>query len=464
MKSCVLVLVCLLWPAIAVADSLQGLVEQRHADEADPERLARQAKLDPKRIINDSNSFLKEREPEMTAEEYALYERVVTMLTTRPAFAVKLLEAMMSDKEPPSPAFEFILGNAYYASGDNDKAEGRYLSTVKRYPTFLRAWINLGVLYYSAQKYNDAVRCLSRAVVLGDRDPQTFGLLGYSLEQSQKIVPAEMAYMQAMAGDPGNVTWLEGLLRIYVEGKQFGRAEWLVKDLIKQQPKETRFWMTYADILMAEDRKPEALCILETCVAIGAADPQELTVLADLYADRGLVPEAIGAYEKLRTASAQLGQQKLLTLVNMLTVSRQFPAAEQALAAAEENSAQARSPKVLIAKAELFIAEKKPVPARSTLTAILAEQPLNGEAVFDLGKTYALEEDWPRALLNFEEASNLADVSYRACLEVATIETKGRHYTRAVQFLEKALQIEKSPVVEDFLARVRPLAAKKESP
>ena len=31
-------------------------------------------KLDPKRIINESSGLLKEREPEMSAEEYALYE------------------------------------------------------------------------------------------------------------------------------------------------------------------------------------------------------------------------------------------------------------------------------------------------------------------------------------------------------------------------------------------------------
>jgi DNA replication initiation complex subunit (GINS family) len=85
-------------------------------------------KLDPKRIINDSNNFLKEREPEMTAEEYALYEKVVTSLSSNPEFALKLLEAMMGEKDQPSPAFEFILGNVYYSAGQTDKAEARYRS------------------------------------------------------------------------------------------------------------------------------------------------------------------------------------------------------------------------------------------------------------------------------------------------------------------------------------------------
>src|ERR1700685_2205227 len=97
---------------------------------------ASEPKLDPKRIINESSSFLKEKEPEMTEEEYALYQKVVSMLSTNPQFAVKLLEAMETNKEPPSPAFEFILGNAYYAAGQSERAESNYRSALKRYPTF----------------------------------------------------------------------------------------------------------------------------------------------------------------------------------------------------------------------------------------------------------------------------------------------------------------------------------------
>ena len=202
---------------------------------------ASEPKVDPKRIINESSSFLKEKEPEMTEEEYALYQKVVTMLATNPEFALKLLEAMISDKEPPSPAFEFILGNAYYAAGQNDKAEADYLVAVKRFPTFLRAWVNLGILYYSSGKYGEAVPCFSKAVELGDRDATTFGLLGYCLQKQGDLVSAEMAYMQALSGDPSNVDWKEGLLGICIDGKQFTRAESIVKNLIKERPTDTRY-------------------------------------------------------------------------------------------------------------------------------------------------------------------------------------------------------------------------------
>jgi len=254
--------------------------------------------VEARRIINSSNSFLKEREPEMTAEEYALYEKVVTSLSSNPEFALKLLEAMMGDKEPPSPAFEFILGNVYYSAGQTDKAEARYLSAVKRFPSFIRGWTNLGVLYYTADKFAAAQPCFSKAVALGDRDPSTLGLLGYCLERTGNLIAAEMSYLQALSASPDNLDWMEGLLRIYLQGQQYGRAEPLVKSLIALRPTKAEFWLARANILLAQNRKLEGLVVLETCVGAGLAGPDELNLLGDLYAEQGLNREAAAIYQR----------------------------------------------------------------------------------------------------------------------------------------------------------------------
>ena len=118
-----------------------------------------------------------------------------------------------------------------------------------------------------------------------------------------------MAYMQALSGDPTNGDWMEGLLRIYIQGKQIARAESLVKNLIKEHPKEARFWLTYANILLVDHRKLEAMALLETAVGTGVAGVDEMSLLADLYAEQKLIPEAVAIYQKilvpLRTGRAQ---------------------------------------------------------------------------------------------------------------------------------------------------------------
>jgi len=421
---------------------------------------ASEPKLDPKRIINESSSFLKEREPEMTEEEYALYQKVVTMLSSNPSFAVKLLEAMSTDKEEPSPAFQFILGNAYYAAGENEKAEANYRSSVKRYPTFLRAWVNLGILYYSTARYAEAVPCFSRAVVLGDRDSTTFGLLGYCLEKEGDLVSAEMAYMQALSGDPSNVDWKEGLLGICIGGKQFTRAESLVKNLIKERPSEARYWLAYANILLAENRKLEATVLLETAAGTGVANTEELTILGDLYAEQGLVPEAAEIYHKVLVASPEMGGQKLLHYAQVLIYGGKLQDAERVLDRFDAQGADSANVALLQTRADLYTAERKWPETRRELDRLLKINPLDGKALISLGRAYASDDDVPRATLAFEAAYHVASSTYIASLELANIELKNRHYAKSVEYLEKALTIEKTDAVEDFLARVKSLVVK----
>ncbi|MGA2693303.1 MAG: tetratricopeptide repeat protein [Opitutaceae bacterium] len=417
-------------------------------------------KLDPKRIINESNSFLKEREPEMTEEEYALYQKVVTMLSSNPEFALKLLEAMMSDKEPPSPAFEFILGNAYYAAGQIEKSETNYLSSVRRYPTFLRAWVNLGILYYSSGRYGDAIPCFSKAVVLGDRDSTTFGLLGYCLQKQGDLVSAEMAYMQALSGDPSNVDWKEGLLAICIEGKQLTRAESLVKNLIKAQPTDTRYWLTYANILLSEGRKVEATVLLETAAGTGVANVEELSMLGDLYGEQKMVPEAADIYRRVLASSPEMGEKKILHYAEVLISGGRLDDAERVLGTMKPEDASRGGVELLRTRADLLAAEKKWPEERRVLDQLLTIAPLDGQALVSLGRAYAAEDDVARATLAFEGAYRIQSSAYVASLELANIEVKNRHYAKCVEYLQKALSIEKTDAVEDYLTRIKTLVSK----
>ncbi|HEY1764220.1 MAG TPA: tetratricopeptide repeat protein [Opitutaceae bacterium] len=414
-------------------------------------------KVDPKQIINESNSFLKEKEPEMTEEEYALYQKVVSMLGTNPAFAIKLLESMASGSEPISPAFEFILANAYYAAGQTDKSEARYRSAVKRFPTFLRAWVNLGVLYYSSGRYGEAVPCFSKAVELGDRDSSTFGLLGYSLQKRGDLVSAEMAYMQALSGDPSNMDWKEGLLAICIDAKQFTRAESLVRNLIKDAPSDSRYWLTYANILLMEGRKLEATVLLEVAVGTGATNTEELSTLGDLYAEQDLMSEAANIYAKLLAENVELGAKKLLHYSQVLLASGRIDEAEKVLAACRIPAGDKAELDLLQTRADLDTARHSWASVHKDLDSLLSLDPLNGRALITLGRTYESEDDVPHATLAFEEATRILGSAYVACLELANIELKNRHYAQCVQYLERALNIERTDAVQDFLARVKTL-------
>jgi tetratricopeptide (TPR) repeat protein len=417
-------------------------------------------KLDPKRIINESMNFLKEREPDMTAEENALYEKANQLMDQKPDYALKLLESIGSEssaKEPASPAFELLLGNAYYASGAHEKAEVRYLNAAKRYPSFLRAWTNLGVLYYAQGQYKKAIPCFAKSVTLGGRESAIFGMMGFCLETTGDAIAAEVAYVQALSGDPGNVDWMEGLLRVYQDAKQYPRAEVMVRNLIKERPKETKYWLTYSNIMLATNRKLEAIALLEQTISAGIAGESELTELAGLYADEELIPEAMQAYGKIKVTVSALGERKALQLVRILTACSEWEKARLLLDEIRPKLDPKGQEAYLLVEADLLSAQKKWDAARKVLDGLLKLAPMNGDALVSLGRAYKAEGDEAHAVLVFEAAAQTEAGARPACIELANIELKNRHYERSVSFLEKVLRIEKNRDIEDILTRVRTL-------
>jgi tetratricopeptide (TPR) repeat protein len=422
-------------------------------------REAKSPALDAKRIINESSSFLKEREPEMTSEEYALYEKVMSMLATNPTLALRVLEGMMDGKEKPSPAFEFILGNAYYAAGDNAKTEASYKGAVERFPSFLRAWNNLGVLYYTTDRFADAVHAFSKSVSLGDREPTTYGLLGYSLEKEGNAIAAEVAYMQALSGDPDNADWQEGLLRLCVQGRQLARAEAMARNLIKTKPTEPRYWLILANVLLTDQRKLEAIAVLELAAGSGVASPDELILLGDLYAEQKLLPEALAIYGKLLKPEPATGETKLLRLAQTQAAAGRTAEAEATLKVLPADISPAGRTTKLLVQAQIDSAAKRWTAARRELEAILADEPMHGPALLALGSVHVGEGDDARAAFVFEAAGRVPDTTYRASLELANLEIRNRNYARSVEHLQKALSLEHTDEVADYLARVRTLAA-----
>jgi tetratricopeptide (TPR) repeat protein len=414
--------------------------------------------LDPRRIINDSRGFLKEGEPEVTAEEYALYEKISPMLESQPQFAIKLLESLGTGSGPPSPAFEFILGNAYFMAGETDKAEASFLDAVKRYPSFIRAWNNLGVLYYSTGRYGEAIPCLARSLSLGDQRPDTFGLLGYCLERTGEPVTAEADYLQALARDPENPDWMEGLLRLYTQERRYGSAESVARELIRLRPAERRFWLSYAEILLGEGRRLPAMAVLEAAAGSGVAGPDELDLLADLYAQEGLDPEAAAICGRLLAAAPARGERELLRFARVLLAAGRPAQAEDALGRLPAALAPADRIELLRIQAELFADRREWPQARRKLEALLRLSPLDGRALLGLGDAELAEGDPGRAAFAFEAASRIPDSAYAADLGLANLELKGSHYDRCAEYLRKALRIEPSDAVEDYLARVETLA------
>jgi len=409
---------------------------------------------DPNRIINKSYSFLKEREPEMTETEYALYEKVIPMITAQPDFALRLLEGMVGEAEC-SAAFEFVLGNVYYEQKRYPDAEVRFKLAVEKYQTFIRAWDNLGVLYFTTERYAEAVQCFTKAIILGESEPRLFGMLAFSLFKSGNPLAAESAYLQAYALEPTNGDWIEGLLSSYLESKQYARAETLLQQLVRLKPKESRFWLLLGNVILSQERKLDAIAEFETARSLGMLDADGLMLLGDLYAEQKMFPEAVSTYETLAAAKPDLGVERMVRYANALTAEERFADAGKLLDSLAALTNDEQRTAILQARADLHQAREEWPEARSRLEQVIERDPMNGKALIDLGQIEETLENDSRAQFYYEAAAQVADQAYSANLKLANLHVRLARYSEALAFIEKAIALQRSPALLEFQARVK---------
>ncbi len=428
------------------------LAEFLDSTEGDPD-------VDPSSIINESMNFRKEREPDMTAAEFALYERMSSMVETNPAFALQLLETMLGDGEDDSAAFDLALGNLYFAEQRIDEALERYHSAVEKYPEFLRGWNNIGMIHYQRQEWREAATAFAKAVNLGDRDAQTFGLLAFSMRQTGNTLGAEMAFMQAMTANPEDPNWIGGLLELYFANGRHVQSESLVHEMVRLEPENARNWMRYASLLITLERPLEAATQLEIARQLGVADRESLGLLGDLYVSLGLVPEAISAYQDIPGGADELGVSRLIAYARSLISQGDLDDAQSVLdqLPTTTNWPQIRAQR--FAEAELAVAQEDWESAQLAYDGVLQTEPLNPNALLGLGHTLSASGDISRAQFVFESALQVPESERRASLELANLALNNRNFGNALNYLNRADALETSAPIRSQIARLKVLAA-----
>jgi tetratricopeptide (TPR) repeat protein len=76
--------------------------------------------------------------------------------------------------EPTKPMLHYNLAQILEALNNKNSAILEYEEEVKVNPANFRAFTNAGILYYEAQRFNDAARCFQKSVELNPSDPRGY--------------------------------------------------------------------------------------------------------------------------------------------------------------------------------------------------------------------------------------------------------------------------------------------------
>ncbi|MBI3847889.1 MAG: tetratricopeptide repeat protein [Planctomycetes bacterium] len=400
-------------------------------------------------------------EPRVTSDEVALLEKL------RPLMADNLPRAESTLKEKLKPdcsaILDFTLGGIQFQQNDLVNALENYQKAVAKFPSFRRAWRNIGLIDVRSGRYDDAIRAFVRLIELGGGDGYSFGLLGFAYAAKLDYQPAEASYRNALLLQPDNIEWRLGLTRCVFKQEKFEDAATLLDSLITRYPDKADFWLLQAQTYLGMKQPLKAAEDLEMLDRLGKATVDSLYTLGDIYLSENLMDSAARSYRRAIDADSKQPAARALRSTDMLTAHGANSAARQVASHIHEVWGQALEEtdrrKLLKLEARLSMAEG--IGGEETaklLEEVVQLDPLDGDALMLLGQHYSRQNEPDRAILYYERAESLESFEVSAKIRHAQVLVGLGRHAEAVPLLRRVQEIKPRDDVARYLEQVERIA------
>lgn len=405
-------------------------------------------------------------EPQITQTESELFQDLSALLSQKnTSGGITLLSRHLSDREgsekPPSAAINYTLGSLYLQNGEADRAIAQYRIAIQKFPTFLRAYKNLGLAFIQKGQFEDGISCLSKSLELGDGDGNSYGLIGYAYLNTGNYASALDAYGLASVLMPKNKDWKIGRAMALFRNENFREAIASFRELIHSDPTRVDFYISVANAYIALGEQSQAVPYLEMVRRMkGGGKIEAIMLLGDIYVNQSLPRLALQVYlEALDKKDGSVKISRLLRFGNALTQRSAYAEAERLITAIPQRLGRALNPdeelSLLILQSEVDLGQGQSEAAAAVLEKVLGHDPMNGHALMLLA-TYSFEKgNYETAEYYLDRSENIPDYAVQSLIQHARIKVAQQQYGDAIEFLEKAQSIRPQTNVANYLRAVQ---------
>jgi tetratricopeptide (TPR) repeat protein len=403
-------------------------------------------------------------EPRVTQDEVKILEKVRPLMAGDLAKAEGVLRKAM--KPDCSAILDFTLASIQFQQDRTDDALATYKNAVAKFPSFRRAWRNIGLIHSRNHAFDDAIHAFTRMIELGGGDSYSYGLLGAAYAAKQDHQAAEAAYRNALLLQPENTEWRLGLTRCVFRQNKFQDAAALLDVLIERFPDKADFWMLQAQTYLGMKEPLKAAGNLEALDLMGKSTLDGLYTLGDIYVSEGLMELALRAYGRAIDIDANQPVARPLRAAELLASRGSLPQARQLVArirsACEPRLDDNDRRKLLKLDARLSMADgEASAETAAVLEKIVELDPLDGEALMLLGQHYAQRNEPDRAVFYYERAESIASCEVNARVRHAQVLVGQARYGDAIPLLRRAQELKPRDDVARYLEQVERLSKSK---
>ncbi len=402
-----------------------------------------------------------EVEPRLSAEEVALLEKVRPLMADALPKAEELLSRQM--KPDCSATLDFTLGGIRYQQEELPKALESYQRAVTKFPSFRRAWRNLGLIRVRNGEFDAGIGAFTKMIELGGGDAYSYGLLGYAYASKLDYQPAEAAYRNALLLQPDNTEWRLGLTRCVFKQDKFQDTIAMLDVLLARYPDKADFWLLQAHAFLGLKRPLDAAVDLELLDQLGKASADTQQTLGDIYAGEGLYDLALRAYERSIDVDAQQSIARPLRTAEALAqrgaMKQSRKLALHVRSAWNDRLEEGDRRRLLKLEARLSMAEGVgTLETAAVLEELVQLDPLDGEALLLLAQHYASLGQPEKALLTYERAESVEAVELKARIAHAQLLVGQGRFADALPLLRRAQELKPREDVARYLEQVERLA------
>ncbi|MEC7802617.1 MAG: tetratricopeptide repeat protein [Verrucomicrobiota bacterium] len=404
--------------------------------------------------------FRSEVEPRISKSESFILREVIAKSENNLEEAIVYLEEKIEDDS--SAALDFALGTMYYQSNRLTRSAQAYSQAIEKFPSFLRAHKNLGLVNVSLENLEPATKHLAKAISLGENDGSTFIALGYCHLSLNRLVSAENAYRMGLLLFPGSKDGLNGLINCLDQAGRYEEALSLLDELLESDPQNSRYLQARASVLGSLGNEKEAAVTLDLLRRMGELKTLELVILGDLYHNLNLYDLSLDAYVGALARANKLSLSQYIRIAQTLIQRSSYQEGFSYLEKIEKEFGDGRSKEerklINLLKAEVLQATGKNKEATDLLTEIVSEHPLEGRALIQLGQLAWKARNLEYAIIQFKRASKIDEFENPALIEHARLLVSMRKYNDAASLLERALSLKPEKRVEKYLKAINNLA------
>lgn len=402
-----------------------------------------------------------EIEPRVTPEEVKTLEKIRPLMAQDLPQAEALLKKAM--KPDCSATLDFTLGSIQFQQDRMGDALVSYRRAVEKFPSFRRAWRNVGLIQAHDGRNDEAISAFTRMIELGGGDGYSYGLLAFAYAAKQDYQAAEVAYRNALLLQPENTEWRFGLTRCAFKQEKFEDAATLLDGLIQRFPDKADFWLLQANTYLGMKQPLKAAGNLEVMDVLGKSTVDSLYTLGDIYVSENLMDLAARAYVKAIDVDDKQPVGRPMRSADVLMARGALPQARLVEVhmrnAFDGRLEESDRRKLLKFEARLNMAEG----AGSAETARVLEEvvrldPLDGEALLLLGQHYSRVNEPDRAMFYFERAESIEAFEVNARIRHAQVLVGLGRYVDAVPLLRRAQEIKPRDDIARYLEQVERIA------